>query len=49
MCVAWGSAALAGAAAAQSGSQRRTIGTSVLRIGGTIVNRDVNNKTSYRP
>jgi hypothetical protein len=43
MCVACGSAALAGAAAAQSETQRRTPGTSVLRV-----NRDVNKKTSYR-
>ena len=48
MWVACGSAALAGAAPAQSETQRRMNGTSVLRIVGTLVNRDVNKKTSYR-
>jgi hypothetical protein len=47
MCVACG-AALAAPAAAQSETQRRIVGTSVLRIVGTLVNRDVNKKTSYR-
>jgi hypothetical protein len=46
MWVACGSAALAGAATAQSETQRRMNGTSVLRIVGTLVNRDVNKKTS---
>jgi hypothetical protein len=48
MWVACGSAALAGAAPAQSETQTRMNGTSVLRIGGTLVNRDMNKKTSYR-
>jgi hypothetical protein len=43
MCVARAPAALAGAAAAQSETQRRTTGTTVLRV-----NRAVNKKTSYR-